>query len=407
MEASVKEKFVRHVGTLRIAGLIASLLIVGGAMGKQVVAPEQGVYPQGKQFPLALYSIYLTEEMQTARRSGWNMAHRYRFTPSFLETVAAGGMLALAELPGKSMPLPEFEAAPTIAALAKSERVAWWNFPEERRYWIAGEMALVVNYAKWTRKYDPKRRPNYMYIPGHYDAEDVQKYVPYLDVVSASVYTKHARKSQAWVRWRMETTLKGIDLAHSNVGPNYLNGEKTPVAVLELFHGKGQEIMRTEEAYHSFWQSIVSGAKGILIFSYWHKRDHPALEKSWQMYNKAATEITGSEQLGSMLLYGYKLDKVSFQITAGPIRTNDFTPYGRKKPLSFPSIDLLAKVWNKHIYVIAVNSAEQPVSVRLTGLPKTTTQATVLFENKTVPVTYGALSTNFKPLGVHIFKIAN
>jgi hypothetical protein len=376
------------------------------ALGAQRIATPD-VYPQSKPFPLALYSIHQASEMQEVRQSGWNIAHSYHFNDSFLAAVAEGGMLTLASLPGESEPIPEVEAAQTIAALASKNRVAWWNFPEERRYWKAGEMALIANYAKWTRKYDPKKRPNYMYIPGHYDAEAVSKYVPYLDIIPASIYTTYAGMPHAWVRWRMETTIKGIELAKAKIGSDYLNGEKIPVAVLELFNDRGKTMMTSEGAYHDFWQSIVSGARGILIFSYWHKRDHPNLKKVWQTYNQAATEIAGPEQLGAAILYGHNLDNITFAIAGEPKRTNAFQFDDMTEPLSFPAIHILTKVWNKNIYLIAVNSAEQRVSVKFIGLPKITERATVLFENRTVPVTDGTLNADFQPLGVHIFKIAS
>jgi hypothetical protein len=204
----------------------------------------------------------------------------------------------------------------------------------------------------------------------------------------------------------METTLKGIELAQAKIGADYLQGEKTPVAILELFHERGNAIMTPAGAYHDFWQSIVSGARGILIFSYWHKRDHPNLESVWQMYNKAAREIVGSENLGAAILYGERSDNVSFEIVGGPKKTEEFA-LDDQKSLSFPSIDLLTILWNQQTYVIAVNSANQPVAARLTGLPKTTARATVLFENMMAPVNNGVLNADFKPLGVHIFKMSS
>ncbi len=156
------------------------------------------IYPQGKQFPLGLYSIHSAQEMNVARPSGWNISHTYHFTPSFFQIAKEGKMRALANLPGESEPIPENQAAVIITALAKSDEVAWWNLPEERRYWRAGEKALIANYANWTRKYDPKKRPNYMYIPGHYRTEDVQQYVADLDVIPASAYTTYARQPHAY-----------------------------------------------------------------------------------------------------------------------------------------------------------------------------------------------------------------
>jgi hypothetical protein len=386
--------------------VIASIVIVLFAcMSQATQLAADDIYPQGKQFPLGLYSIHTAKEMNVTRPSGWNISHTYHFTPSFFEIAKEGKMRALANLPGKFEPIPENQAATVITTLAKSDRVAWWNFPEERRYWRAGEKALIANYAKWTRKYDPKKRPNYMYIPGHYSTKAVQQYVGYLDVIPASVYTTYAHQPHAWVRWRMESTVNAIQLAKAKIGFNYLQGEKTPVAVLELFHDQGDPLTTPQGAYHDFWQSIVSGARGILIFSYWHKRDHPILESVWQIYNQAAKQITGSEQLGSAILFGGRSKNVQVEITRGPNRTNQFLVDDSKQPLSFPSVDTLTLVWNKLTYVIAVNSAEKPVTAKLTNLPLNATQATVLFENSTVSVSNGSINTSFQPLGVHIFKL--
>lgn len=396
-----KKKFLHHTGKLIV---IAMLLLPLALITASTQVSKQNLYPQGQEFPLVLYSIHEVEEMQKERVSGWNVAQTYHFNPLFLQTVADGHMLALAHLPGESEPIPEAEAAKIITNLAKSDQVAWWEFPEEQRYWREGEMAIVTKYAKWTRKYDPKKRPNYMYIPGHYDAESIQQYVPYLDIIPASVYTQYANKPHAWVRWRMETILKGIKLAKAKVGYDYLHGEKIPVAVLELFHEEGNAITTPEGAYHDFWQSIVSGARGILVFSYWHKRDHPELEKVWQMYSKAAREITGTEQIGTAILYGQRLDSVGFEIVAGAKSTKKFESEPNQETITFPALNLLTIVWNQHTYIIAVNSAEKSVSASITGLPKDITQAKVLFEDRSVAIKNGRFNIAFPPLGVHIFK---
>ncbi len=316
----------------------------------------------------------------------------------------------MAHLPGKSEIIPEAEAARTIRQLAASDAIAWWDLPEERRWWRKNEMALIANYCKWTRRYDPRKRPNYMYIPGHYTIKGVVKYVPHLDIVPASVYTTYSGMPHAWVRWRMETTVKAIGVAGYTIGDDYLKGQKTPVAALELFYGgkkdKPVKIMSPQGAYHDFWQCIVSGARGILVFSYWHKRDKPQYEKNWQVYNRAASQITGKERLGQMILNGKELNTLRCEVTKGPERTEQFVPRGTNlKSLNFPSIDFLAKVWNEHLYIILVNSAEKPVSARVTGLPGDIDKAVVLFENRTVPTKKGSLEMSFGPLGVHILKM--
>ena len=164
--------------------------------------------------------------------------------------------------------------------------------------------------------------------------------------------------------------------------------------------------MTPEGAYHDFWQCIVSGARGIAVFSYFHRRDRSEYAATWRMYNKAAAQVSGAEQLGPMILRGEEIANVKAEILAGALRTVEFKPHGNKvPPLSYPSVDLLAKSWNENIYVIAVNSAESWVKARINGLPIKAGEATLLFEEETVPVTDSTLLAEFGPLGVHIFKI--
>lgn len=374
------------------------------------VAASQNVYPAGNRFPLGLYSIHDAEKMQSVKGFGWNIAHTYHFQPVFLQTCFSSGMLALAHLPGKSDLIPEAQTAQTIKELAVSHSIAWWDLPEERRWWHKKEMTVIANYCKWTRRYDRKKRPNYMYIPGHYSVEDVAKYVPYLDIIPASVYTTYSGMPHAWVRWRMETTVKAIELAGFKIGSEYLNGEKTPVAVLELFYGgektKAVKIMTPKGAYHDFWQCIVSGARGILIFSYWHKRDKPQYEKNWQAYCRAALQITGKKRLGQMVLYGKKLPGVRCEIIKGPRQTQEFIPHGTKlDKISFSSIDYFVKTWKKNIYIVIVNSVEETVSVRISGLPDNIANAVILFKNSTVPIKDKSLVMSLRPLDVNILKL--
>lgn len=369
-------------------------------------------YPVGDAFPLGLYSIDNPEEMKQLTEDGWNLAHTYGFTPEFLATCAEGGMRALAHLPGSTEPVPESETEELIASLAQSPTIAWWDLPEERRWWREGEMQLVTELCQWTRTYDPHKRPNYMYLPGHYTAEDVAKYVPHLDIVPASVYTTYALMPHAWVRWRMEETIQGIRDAGATIGKDYLNGEKTPIAVLELFYeatekDQAPKVMTPEGAYHDFWQCIVSGARGVLLFSYYHKRDRPEFEENWRAYCRAASQITGPERLGEVILAGVPFDGVSCEIIDGPAQTGTFVPHGTTlDPVSFPSVDLLAKQWQGSLYVVLVNSAESPVTARIQGLPPAASEAQVLFEGQTIPLEAGGLDISFPPLGVKILKMA-
>lgn len=372
------------------------------------------LYPKGKKFPLGVYAIQKSEDMEAVKAFGWNITQTYQKDKDYIGISRSAGYRAMGTLPGKNKeqdePLDQEEARQLISRLADNQNMAWWNIPEERRYWKPGEMQIVKKYFEWTRKYDPLKRPVYMYIPGHYQTKDIKHYVPYLDIIPASVYTTYSLQPHAWVRWRMEETIEGIRQAGAEIGPDYLNGQKTPVAILELFYlstkpDRSPKVMTPSGAYHDFWQCIVSGARGILVFSYSHIKDKPSFKENWDMYSKAASHLTGEEPLGKVVLEGKDVRGVRFSVLSGPKETQPFRPLNTKEDITYPSLDLLCKTWNGKTYLIAVNSAEEEVRARISGLPKTVNKAEVLFEGKTTPLTNGVLEMDFAPLGVHIFKI--
>ncbi|MCJ8278467.1 MAG: hypothetical protein MJK14_00560 [Rivularia sp. ALOHA_DT_140] len=140
-------KFLRHArNLLAVAAMVAIYFTYSIYSTTNAQIPTaQDIYPQGEQFPLALYSLEEVEDMQKVRSSGWNIAQTYHFKPSFLDTVAEGKMLGFASLPDEAdlPPDKENEVANAIAAVANKAEVAWWEFPEEQRHWRPGEWEVV------------------------------------------------------------------------------------------------------------------------------------------------------------------------------------------------------------------------------------------------------------------------
>jgi hypothetical protein len=204
----------------------------------------------------------------------------------------------------------------------------------------------------------------------------------------------------------MEETIRGINLAGASIGSDYLNGQKTPVGIIQLFKLSDSVVPTPAQTYHDFWQLIAAGAQGIFAFSYFHCNDGSGvLIPNWNMLQEAATEITGSEQLGNMVLYGTPVSGVTFSVLAGPSETVSFTPTGYTTPVQFPSIHLFAQQWNGNTYVIAVNSTDQCVTAQISNVPTGVSSATVLFQGRTVPIAGGGFSDTFSAWGVNIYKM--
>jgi len=363
------------------------------------------LYPVGDRMAVGLYSADPPEDIPALVADGFNLFHSYGDPTPVVDAAAAADGNALGSLPGEAGSLDEADRA-AFAALASAPSVAWWDLPEERRWWVPEEMQILDEYELLIRAEDEARRPTYMYIPSHYDALDVSKYVPLIDIVPASVYTTNSgQQPHAWARWRMETTLDGIALAGATVGPDFAAGERTPVAVLELF-GQSGEPLSAEGAYHDFWQVLVSGARGILIFSYFHRNDDASCLMAWDGLKRATRELVGPQHLDQVLLEGAPVDGIRASVTSGPSSTPTFQPLpGSDLEVSYPSIDLTARQWGGALYLFAVSSAEQAVTTSLTGLPPALVSGEVLFHDETVVVADGSVSLELEPLGVRILRL--
>lgn len=263
-------------------------------------------------------------------------------------------------------------------------------------------MSIVSQYSAWTRKYDPKKLPNYMYIPGHYGADDVEKYVKYLDIVPASAYAGYMNKPNTYVRWSIERTFKGIADAGYRIGKNYQGGEKTVMAILEIFPA-GDSRMSPTQSRHDFWLSVASDVKGILVYAYHYRNSSTNLGNCMAALSDAAEKFKGSH-LDRVMIEGTTNTSVNFTITSGPQRTAQLTPPDGSGALDYPSLKVLAKTWNGSTYIIAVNSNTSPVTANITGLPSGSS-ATALFEDRNVPVNSGVITDTFTGLGFHVYKL--
>lgn len=283
--------------------------------------------------------------------------------------------------------------------------LSWWDIPEEQRWWEPSEMSIVKDYKPLTRNNDQSQRPNYMYLPGNYDQNDILKYVPHLDILPVSCYTTYQGANLSnfpvsYIRWAIERTQKAITeptLTNQNgftIGKDYLNGEKTVVAILELagldtVNQSNQETV--ERIKHDFWLALACDVQGIELYNYHMARvisvspntTYHFLEAPWDSLNAMVT-IFKDNDMDKVQLNGIMDTNLYYNILSGPANTvlypwdNDDKPATSPINLQYPSIKLQAKKWMGDTYVIAVNSTDSTV---VYDIPVSTTSYQLSYEN--------------------------
>jgi hypothetical protein len=401
---------------LKTAGS-ALFLAVACSTIAQVTTP----LPQGTAFPLMMYEVSAANA-PSLTPYGWNILQDYGLDTTnnisdYLGDLLTNRVTGVAEIPatGTNHPYvewPQSQVQALTQGLAANANLVWWSLPEEMQPGLTSELQILSNYTAWTRAYDPMQRPTYEYTPNGWGASTISQIVSNVDVIGLGCYCEYIGMPHAWVRYVVQNGLNSIALAGKTVGNDYLAGQKTPVAVLycaRLSDGNtNPPTMPTPaQTYHDFWSAIASGARGIAVFAYNRAlQDDPSLVTNLQQLNLAASQLTGPEKLGYVILYGTQ-NAVTFAITSGPTQTVAFQPPSEPTPLQFPSLNVLSKTWSDTVFVLAVNSTDQAFTAVISNVPSFAASAALPFESRSVVVTNGSFTDSFPPWGVHIYKLAD
>jgi hypothetical protein len=129
------------------------------------------------------------------------------------------------------------------------------------------------------------------------------------------------------------------------------------------------------------WQSVVNGSTGIQYFIRWGQNYFPKSSAAWNECGKISLEIA---ELTPWLLS----DEEPLKVESGS-----------------PEIIVTSKLYRGRLAIIAVNKKNEPVAsaIRIRGYGNG--KASVLFENRTIPVYGGTISDNIAPLGSQTYMI--
>ncbi len=392
----------RHVLLCTVAVVVSTF-----AVAQNVQRP----YPEGRRFPLGLYQITTAEDMSKVGAAGWFVGMNWGTNRDWIDAAEQAGWMAYAPVHAKT----EADAQAEIAPLAAHDSIVWWDLPEDALWKGPEEAEVAENLFNWTRRFDPQQRPNAIWIPDYFTESQIGQHAAYIDLFITGVYPEWAHQPRAWARWRMETVISGLEKAGYTIGRDWKAGQKTPMATLMMFNkGVDQyDLVVPAEAYHDFWASIASGAKGIMVMSHAHKKDAATFEKTWELgYNRAATNLLSDGKLDQTILFGEDVP-LQVEVTEGMPLTVSFRPEGYDADFRLPAVKVMGKSYHGTLYVIAVCSQERGVSARISGLPAGVDSLEVLFEDRpgsvggnTLAVTGGAFEDTFGWLGVHIYRCA-
>jgi hypothetical protein len=138
-----------------------------------------------------------------------------------------------------------------------------------------------------------------------------------------------------------------------------------------------------EESRCMTYLALTHGAKGLIYYCYYDLRVLPQYQEMWGWLKSIAAEV---KTLSPVLL----------------------SPDDRGTAVCLPSngkIDTRLKQHGGRLYLIAVNTATEPCQVTFKLDRLGSSQASVLFEGRSVKLAKGQMTDDFKPLAVHVYDL--
>jgi hypothetical protein len=354
-----------------------SLLIAGHAAAQQLSSVPEPIrfYPAGYDMLFSMYSIY-EPEVDRARSDGFTAIGPYYGKKEDLQRSIGRAKSAQLPILYNIGPIIDFKADPKashdrelellisdVVTASKHPEISAWVLPnEEMRHWRSAEMSWLQAATDAIRKHDPLKRPVLMYEPNHRSAGSLAKTSSHLDFVTKGAYANPAgmKYNRTWVRHSIEQAVVAAQ-----------ETKTTPLAVLWMSRDQENEAdIAAIKSWtrHDVYLSLLTGAKGVLIYSGWNKRK--GFEKHYADfyagYASAATELNGELKLSQVFLYGEEQNGIDVSIIDGP-RLQQFNY--QDEPHIYPTISSKHFLHDGKNYLFIVNSANEDVSIDIDGLP--------------------------------------
>jgi hypothetical protein len=375
-------RFLRPLAIILVAFLAIGLVVLGLRTSSAGVR-RRGVpvLPRDVEldFSLGLYDVPL-ESLPAARAAGFGLVHLYESRQSLTEAIrylaAAQGadLKVIQNMPSGHLYSGDAFWIKWVTTLAAYDSVAWWYLPEEPRR--ADRQALRRLY-EIVREYDPRGRPAAVYL----GTTHLEGWCDVADILLVPAYPEYHGAPRAVARaW--------IEIARESC-PG-----KRIVSVQTLFDtnfdGTGDR-PEPHEARADAYTAIIAGSEGLAWYSFYRGKDLPDL---WPAVQAIVEEI---RTLDPVINSPPVSQTVRVQVLSGPGHSPEF------EDRAYDSIQMLQKAFGTASYILAVNLADAPVSVRFEGLSANATEVQVLFEGRTLPITNGGFLDEFSPAAVHIY----
>lgn len=428
------------IGAIITVDVMADVNFFAPAVNLVASLDPVGIYPDGQQFAFGAYSIVGTNDfdpsqtnMQRVANEGFTIAgpyyHQNWQDHQFIYEAASHGLrftyqlrphpdlvgVGLAERSSVISNLTDVQIAKHIRIqlenifndLVANDTVARWSLhPEELRYWRPQEMRYLRVISETIREveleYNLSHRPFWMYEPNDRPISALVLTGQYQDIVSKGSYitTRFDRGDQrsGWAMWSFNQIVDAAEMLGNS-----------PETVFQLSEDFTDPLTGTNPIEirrvirHDIYLSLVLGIKGIDVWSMFEGRPNLTTgNEQFEAYGSVAADLTGSLNLGNVVLFGQPRDDLTIIVTQGQTLIN-YT-HTDNTQIVFNAVNVLNVAYGNERYLIVVNSAESTVDIEIRGLPNEYIVESLL-EKTTRVGNSKTLQLRLDQLGIHVLRI--
>lgn len=217
----------------------------------------------------------------------------------------------------------------------------------------------------------------YLYNPNHRDAKTLLPIAKQVDIVAKGCYvnTVGRKRDRAWVRWSVEQEIEALRAGG--------RAQAIPLLMPELCKDPEPEEDKEIRAWvrHDVYVGLASGAKGVLIWSLFKRRE---VKRTWQLwydaYSECARELNGPRGLAQVFLFGERQSTLKVAQVRGSAAANvtlggsaeagTTTDQERaQREVKFPSWTSAEFVYRGRRWLFLVNSANAPAAFTVNDCP--------------------------------------
>lgn len=252
----------------------------------------------------------------------------------------------------------------------------WFVLPEELRSWRQAELQYLETVSGLLRQDARTQLPVTMYEPNHRTGIELAKTGQYQDLLIRGAYVSHlgwSKDRATHIKWAMaeareaarstgQTIIAALELSQDLPGYDAATLKNSPAKAAEL----------TTLLRHDVFLAVTEGAKGVHLWSMWHKREElTTFDPQFEAYAEAVRDLRRIERA---ILFGLPDPTLSIQ-TGSAGQCSHENKVGCSDPGKLlngagDNVSTLVRTIDGYTTLLAVNSRALGQQVAVFGIPE-------------------------------------